>query len=209
MKSLAKAAFDLVYDTIPVYRALVEAVSRPGTIADIGEQAAKLNLPKDEDNAALALALTLLDDDVTCFISLRDDNDLAQEIEYRTFCGRAEPSKADYLFVQGNMENGDVVSLLHQVKKGTWLYPEESATLLVRAEDIRETGLADRGWILSGPGIRDVARCELEGVSAAMLEERNRLNAEYPLGIDMMFYTAQGKLLAIPRTTAIRGGIER
>jgi alpha-D-ribose 1-methylphosphonate 5-triphosphate synthase subunit PhnH len=59
-------------------------------------------------------------------------------------------------------------------------------------------------WTLTGPGIQDACTLSVQGLSKAWIVERAKLNAEYPLGIDMVLFTESGQLTALPRTTMMR-----
>ncbi|TDG00562.1 phosphonate C-P lyase system protein PhnH [Paenibacillus piri] len=63
---------------------------------------------------------------------------------------------------------------------------------------------ADGVWLLQGPGIRGSRRLTIGGMSQVWFDERAKANAEYPMGIDMILFTADGQLAALPRTTLIR-----
>ncbi|WP_127578974.1 phosphonate C-P lyase system protein PhnH [Paenibacillus koleovorans] len=68
----------------------------------------------------------------------------------------------------------------------------------------------DRGsgldcWMISGPGVFDERCLCVKGLSAVWLEERARVNAEYPMGVDMVLFTTDGKVVALPRTSVVKG----
>lgn len=74
--------------------------------------------------------------------------------------------------------------------------PHQSTTLIVQIKAL-EKGRAVR---LTGPGIEAEKMIQLAGVNSTLLEERNQIEAHYPLGIDIVF-VSHYQLMAIPRTT--------
>lgn len=196
-------ARDPIHDTTLVYRALIAAMSRPGTVADVG-WAAEGPLADPGDNVALALAETLLDAEVRYGITAGGALDDA--IAGRTSSRPAAPERADYLFVRGDGEDAATLAALAAVKRGTLQQPEDGTTVLVRVEAIAEAPPSRADWVLRGPGIASAAGCAVQGLSSAIVAERARWNAEYPLGVDMILYAASGALAAWPRTTIIEEG---
>ncbi len=59
---------------------------------------------------------------------------------------------------------------------------------------------------LAGPGVESSQGIapEMGGVPLAAYEELAAVNAEYPLGVDAVFLSAAGELMALPRSTRIR-----
>jgi alpha-D-ribose 1-methylphosphonate 5-triphosphate synthase subunit PhnH len=126
---------------------------------------------------------------------------LAAEIARLTFSPRAEVEEADYVFADATAGASEVFSLIRQVKRGSLWQPEESATLLVLVEETASASAGEANLLLSGPGIPDQILCSVKGMPPGWTEERHRQIEEYPLGIDLVFYTEQGSILALPRTT--------
>lgn len=196
--------FDLVHDATRVYRALLEAISRPGTIADIGETAARCGLPSSEENVVLAIAYTLLDPEVKYYVRRDRHSALQAAIASGTFCKRSDPDEADYLFALGQEEGEELVARFPVLKKGSLEQPERSAALFLQAEAIVTGDPSQADWVLSGPGVAKPLGLSVKGAAPSFLEERNRANAEYPIGIDLFWFTSAGKLAALPRTTIVK-----
>ncbi|TBL70524.1 phosphonate C-P lyase system protein PhnH [Paenibacillus thalictri] len=227
-------AWDPVHDTQAVYRMLLEAISRPGTLVHIGPMIAKLPENMKCSPAAAGLAHALLDGEVRFAVRLEGQDVLPSYIRRMTFCRETALDEADYIFADGVMPEVDIEALLHAVKRGTLTAPDESATLFIRVQALceNESSCADEcesppsqvqpelsgagiradecessppqvQLELSGPGIRGTQFCCLSGVSPAWLKVREAINDEYPMGVDMYFFTESGELMALPRTTKL------
>jgi alpha-D-ribose 1-methylphosphonate 5-triphosphate synthase subunit PhnH len=200
-------SFDLVHDTTSVYRTLLDAMARPGTVGQLSVFADGLSLPDDGERVALALALTLLDQRTRFTLRMKEGARLAEAIRRQTFAREAHPGEADYVFVDGDLDDEALYDLLQQTNVGTLLQPENGATVIVRAARIGVCAATDKdALLLSGPGIRGRIACAIEGLSRSWVRERERKNAEYPLGIDLIVYDGDGNMVAIPRTTQLKEG---
>lgn len=198
------SAFDSVHDTVDIYRKLLHAMARPGTIGEIGRSAGKLTESLPEHRVALALAVTLLDADVRFAVEMASGKALEAAISLKTYSKPANPPQADYLFADGGLPESAIRSLLPQLAVGTLLQPELAATLIVSVQELSPATPEDATIAISGPGIRDQGFVGIRGLSPVWLSERDRANREYPLGIDLILFDGLGRLCALPRTTEIR-----
>ncbi|WP_240421762.1 phosphonate C-P lyase system protein PhnH [Paenibacillus periandrae] len=197
--------YDLIHDTSLVYRTLLDAMSRPGSVGNIGAAADKLLQPAPENRMGLALALALLDADVRFAVRMKDGTTLEQAICRQTYAQTAVSSQADYVFVDGDLPEAALERLFTEIRCGTMQEPEDSATLFVRVDEVADATLEAASIVLAGPGIYDRAFCRIKGLSPVWISERARLNAEYPVGIDLIVFDGQGNVMALPRTTSIEG----
>ena len=182
--------FDAVMDCQAVFRLILEAASNPGRVVDISATAARL---QSADGVALALAATLVDNE-TAFAAVGNDG-LSREIELITG-GRATPTNdAGYLFVEQTLDDGQIGALLERVPCGTLEEPHRAATVFVRVGGFPD----EPGVRLAGPGIGGSIRAPLCGYALRFLVQRAALALEYPCGIDLVLYTGDGRLLAVPR----------
>lgn len=206
MKSsgLDERQFNMVHDTVLIYRKLMNAMAKPGTIENISAFADKLPLQPAENRVAFALALTLLDTEVNFTIYMVDGRSLENAIKQHTFCRFSDTDNANYIFMDGNINEAELYDILARVNCGTHVQPELGTTLLIRVDKISAACDGTSVLWLSGPGVKDITGCKVEGLSQTLLDERKRLNAEYPVGIDMLLFDKYGNFLAIPRTTSIK-----
>lgn len=196
--------FDSVHDTQRIYRALLNAVARPGTIQDIGAAIGKLDLSLEFNRTAAAISLTLLDGEVGHAVRMSASQPLSDYIRRMTFSPAMPLNRADYVFADGDSDAAAIAGLIEPLRRGTHEAPDLGATLFLNVKELGSRAACERRWTLSGPGIAAETDCCITGLADGWLAEREKANAEYPLGIDLFLYTEQGLLVALPRTTNIR-----
>jgi alpha-D-ribose 1-methylphosphonate 5-triphosphate synthase subunit PhnH len=181
-------SFDEVFDAQKVFRLLLTAMSSPAKTVNIGEYAAKLH---SRTPAMLAVAMTILDNEVSFFTA--EDEGLADEIAALTLSRRETLPCADYLFVT---DGAALEENIGNAKCGTLADPHKSATLIAK-----NTGAAACRLRLQGPGIKGAADVAATELVARALKLRDAQQYELPQGIDFIFVSDDGDLLAIPRLT--------
>jgi alpha-D-ribose 1-methylphosphonate 5-triphosphate synthase subunit PhnH len=199
-----KHNFDSVYDSQKVFRLILEAMSNPTRVVNISEYAVKLfgDYPGFMDNnpsavystrslAFLALALTLLDNGIS--FNTCENQSLTDEIVSLTHAKTEKIEAADFVFV---CEPNDIENVIVTVKCGTLSDPHKSATVIIRND-----GEPVYRLIFSGPGINGKATIQATQTVKKAIELRDAQNYEYPQGIDLIFLSSNGGLLAIPRLT--------
>lgn len=198
--------FDVVQASATVYRKLIASMARPGTVMNIGCVSRKLSELPEELHAGFMLAMTLLDSEVHFHVHMKEDGIFEESIRMRTLCKTADISQAEYIFIDGDLEDSDLLDTLARINRGTLHQPDLGATLFVRVDKLSETSQDTADMIFSGPGIKTESYCMVTGLSPLLLTEREKVNAEYPLGIDMILFDESSNILAIPRTTQIKAG---
>ncbi|MFC0525115.1 phosphonate C-P lyase system protein PhnH [Pontibacillus salicampi] len=204
MTKMTKAGFDSVHDTQHIFRELVEATSRPGTIAELTSYVEGLSPSVTFSKPMIGLALTLLDQEVTFHVQAENVKRIQEYIHWHTFSQAMEESEADYVFVS-ILESSRIASFMKHLKRGTLYQPHQSATLFIQVKDFKDGADADK-FILSGPGIKDSTSIVVNGLDEEWIDARNEAVQEYPLGIDVCLVSEQGELVALPRTTKIERG---
>jgi alpha-D-ribose 1-methylphosphonate 5-triphosphate synthase subunit PhnH len=179
------------------YRRLLRAMSRPGCSVHL--ETSTESSPQAE---ALAIGRCLLDHEVSlCVIGRGDTEPLQAGLMAATQVRAETVDRADFIFVLGHESHGGV----SRAKRGSPESPEEGATLvyfLDFADPVAGESLSIR---LSGPGIaeREGILPEIEGISRNEYEELIKINADYPLGVDLFVVRAGAELIGIPRSTRI------
>lgn len=186
---------DIVHDIQISYRKLIDSLSRPGLIADLAEEAEKLDAGTGCLPATRILAQMLLDTEVSFKVVSPQEAEVTHFFGQLTYAKEADITHADYIFVLGDAAPGDLLRALQTAKIGELQNPHCSATLIIEAASLAEGS----GWRLTGPGIRTEAHISMR------LEEgwdivRAERNAEFPLGLDLIFVDRRHRLLALPRT---------
>lgn len=195
--------FDDVHDTQQIYRKLLDCMARPGKLNSIEPFVQSLEhgdlLPKP----LLSLAYTLVDREVSFHVISDQTENIQKYIHWQTFSPYADLHEADYVFIGKQLCNDEIGDLMKRLMIGTLEDPHLSATILIAVNALTE-GPGDGVKLrISGPGIQGVKEVYADGLPIAWIEERNKLNSEFPLGIDMILTTDTGEMMAIPRTTMI------
>jgi alpha-D-ribose 1-methylphosphonate 5-triphosphate synthase subunit PhnH len=188
-------AFDKVFDTQKIYRQMLDAIARPGKICSMPPL--DIRPPAGLSSAAAGMAFTLLDSE-TSFAVLPYAAAWQEYIALNTGAGNSAVDAAEFLIVEGSKNLPE----LAEANRGDLLSPEQGSTLIVLVDGIAESGKCAR-LTLSGPGIAGRIRMSVDGLHPANLERILKLNQEYPLGVDVFFVDAAGRLAAMPRSSSV------
>ncbi len=179
---------DAVIDAQRVFRRLLRAASRPGEV---------LALPETGDDPIEAVALTLLDGEVSfCAPGTEEREGCVARL---TGARVAPVTEADFAFFFGGGSDGEVSNL----KRGTLEAPEEGATAVYEVGRLSERG-GERALRISGPGV-PVAGVTLgvDGVSGDEFEAMKESRAGYPLGVDLYLIDGEGRISGLPRSVRV------
>ncbi|MGM0885618.1 MAG: phosphonate C-P lyase system protein PhnH [Bacillota bacterium] len=190
---------DIVHDIQTVYRKLVTATSRPGTLVVLDREARTLDVQMECLSSTILLARTVLDHEVSFKVISKAEEAVSRMINQLTYSKPVDLPEADFIFILHDASEEQMKEALIKAKVGNLLNPHESAMIILEVPDVTKGD----SMILSGPGIQDESFLSLPNVSA-WLAARNEKNMEFPLGIDMYFVDQQDRLIALPRTTQIR-----
>lgn len=197
MAEKIKAAyqFDFVHDAQAVFRKLLDAVANPGVIKNIQEEAGKFEKGYPP---LLALGCTLLDNEEKMYVEKNPR--LSAELRSLTLVQESGLDEADYIFLSSEMNYGSMEEILKNAKHGTYADPQRSATLLVLCKSIK----GEDKLTLEGPGVKGSITIKVLPYIRKVMEMRENLDIEYPLGIDLVFTDEMGNLLGIPRLIRIK-----
>jgi len=171
-------------DSAHAFRAIMEAMARPGQIQKI----AGAQPPAPLSIAAGTVLLTLCDTDTPVYLAGNADTDDARAwLAFHTGAPLTGPSHA--MFAVGEW---DTLMPLGGYPVGTPEYPDRSTTLIVECAELEASGAT-----LRGPGIKSEAALSLPETRAF---QSNR--ALFPLGLDFIF-TCGDELAALPRSTEV------
>lgn len=193
LASLAPGFPDPVGDAQTTFRAVLDAMARPGRIARV---TAVPGLDRPLSRAAAAVLLALADHDTPVWL----DRVSAPALPYLRFHTGAPlavaPDKAAFAVI-GDPE---AMPAPDRFALGTDAYPDRSTTLVIEVETLSTATTA--GWRLEGPGINGAAHLAVTGLPAGFVAARAALAPLYPRGLDIVL-TAGDRLAALPRTTRI------
>jgi alpha-D-ribose 1-methylphosphonate 5-triphosphate synthase subunit PhnH len=191
LSTLTPGFADPVHDTQAVFRTLLDALSRPGTIGVIHDALPELrNTPVEP--AAFAALLTLCDYATPVWLA-QPDIALASALRFHTGAPLVDaPAEAAFAYLHDAGE----LPPLESFAPGSAESPEQSATLLIRIDAL--TGGAPVA--LRGPGIREVETISPAGLPARFWHERATLAPLFPCGIDC-YLVCGTRVIGLPRTT--------
>ncbi|AXF55910.1 phosphonate C-P lyase system protein PhnH [Salicibibacter kimchii] len=179
-----------------VFRSLLAAMANPGTIHRIQHYHAP-NQKYFTSKIYINIAHALLDQEVSYYV--HDNLELSKAIARSTFSKEASIENAEYLFFQGITDANIIESLEGTIQIGKLSSPEKGAMIFLDIDAFQSNGM-----IWTGPGIEQNVEIGISGLEQQWLDLRQELNQEYPLGVDMLFFTSAGDICALPRTTRIQ-----
>jgi alpha-D-ribose 1-methylphosphonate 5-triphosphate synthase subunit PhnH len=189
--SLSPGFADPVAGAQDCFRAILDAMSRPGRVRRAG---AGLIPPAPLDSATAAVLLTLADADTPVW----HDAGATAEAWLRFHAGCPivpDPRDARFVLACGAPPR------LGALDAGTDEGPEGSATLIMQVQTLRE----GQGWRLRGPGIAAEHRLQVAGAPAWFGAEWEAQRRGFPRGVDVIL-CAGDRLAALPRGIALQEG---
>jgi alpha-D-ribose 1-methylphosphonate 5-triphosphate synthase subunit PhnH len=192
METIEGGFADLVLDAQSVFRAVMQALARPGMVQTLTPDAVP---PAPLTPELGAVALTLCDHDTPVWLDpvLAASPEVTGWIAFH--CGApitAAPAEAQFALVSDAAHLPDLVSF----GQGTDEYPDRSTTVVFAS------GTATRAVTLRGPGIKDVLSTELPLPEGDFLAQWAENRERFPRGIDLLLVRA-GTVVGLPRTTRI------
>ncbi|MFC0408333.1 phosphonate C-P lyase system protein PhnH [Roseomonas elaeocarpi] len=195
--TLTQGFTDPVRDAQAVFRAVMEATARPGTIQAL-RGVAEAPAPLTPELAAVALALADHEAPVWLDPTLAEAPAVAAFLRFHTGAPiTADPAAASFALLAAPA-SCPPHTLFAQ---GTPDYPDRSATLVLAVDRLE----AGSGWRLEGPGIDGQARLVAAPLPGDMLGRLARNRALFPRGLDHLL-VATGRVAAIPRSTVVTEG---
>jgi alpha-D-ribose 1-methylphosphonate 5-triphosphate synthase subunit PhnH len=194
LDKIQPAFVDPVRESQSAFRAIMEAVARPGTRADFGSA---LRPPVGLDVAAAIAALTLMDFETPVWLdpALRGGD---AEAWVRFHCGcplTTDPAAAAFAIVT----DAATAPPLEAFNPGDARYPDRSTTVILQVESLDGGSSA----VLTGPGIKDQCAVSPKGLPAGFWEQMQDNNARFQFGVDVMIVSGQA-LFAVPRSSHIK-----
>ena len=197
MTALAPAFADPVDNAQAVFRAVMDAMARPGTPQTL---APALAPPAPLSRGAGAIALALLDYESPFWLdeTLAGQPDVAQWLRFHTGAPIVRDAKeAAFAFFADAARIPDFESFA----LGTSEYPDRSTTLVLQVAHLSGTEVMN----LRGPGIAGEGKLALSPCPADLVARLQSNHALFPRGLDLLFVTADA-VAAIPRSTRVTAG---
>ena len=194
LQLISEGFTDASHGSQSVFRTLLNAFSYPGKPM---EMPLDCGLPSVGQAAASATLLSLLDSDITVWLSQSFNNsNTANWLRFHTGCKLVQDIRdAKFIWIAF----GDPLPELSNLSIGTDEYPDESATCILETEGFHtET----KEWILKGPGINGEQSIKVFGLSDKFIEQWTANHKIFPRGIDVIL-TSTNQIVGLPRTTHI------
>lgn len=182
---------DPVHDAQTAFRAVLDALSRPGRQVAVGQPVKGLAL-----GPAMAHLLLALTDDDTAVWWQHSDRAAADWLRFHTGASQAAaPEDAAFAVLAGTAGMPPLAAFA----AGSVEAPERSATLLLEVASL-DTGPAVE-W--RGPGILGMQTVRIAGLPDDFWAQWHASHASFPQGVDLVF-TCSSVALGLPRTTRVR-----
>jgi alpha-D-ribose 1-methylphosphonate 5-triphosphate synthase subunit PhnH len=193
LTQIAPAFDDPTRESQAVFRRLMDAMARPGTIQDL---ALAPDAPSGLDRAAGAVALTLFDFETPAWLdpALRGG---AAENWLRFHCGcplTEDTQAAAFALITDALAAPELAAF----NQGDAKYPDRSTTLVFQLPAL-EGGQA---VTLRGPGIKGEASLALAGLPDGFWDQVQANQSRFQFGVDLIF-VAGDRLTALPRSTRV------
>lgn len=184
---------DPVTDSRETYKAVLNAITRPGLVQTIG---ARLHAPDGINPATAAVCLAFLDSSTPIWVNGDTDSKTKRWLEL--ICGAPvikAPGKAALALINatGIMPSPDIFYSPYQRRR---VMP---TTMVIQVGSLNNDG----NWVLSGPEIKYKQNLTADGLTPEFLQIRNKMSSLFPNGIDMLL-TSGRKLAAINRAISIK-----
>ncbi|SDH18690.1 phosphonate C-P lyase system protein PhnH [Bosea robiniae] len=190
---IAPGFSDPVFQSQAAFRALLAALSEPGTLQQVAGEIAP---PEGLATATATALLTLADYETPVWLPEALRNGPAGAW-LRFHCAAAlvdDPAEAAFAVIDGAADE----PRLSAFNLGTDQFPDRSTTVIVQVAGL-EGGPA---ITFSGPGIPGTRTITSQGLRARFIDELHENNAIYPLGVDVLLAHGEG-LIGLPRSTQI------
>jgi alpha-D-ribose 1-methylphosphonate 5-triphosphate synthase subunit PhnH len=191
---------DLIHDVGEAYRELVKANSYPGKVCNVAPYVKKSIEMSAMFSATQLLSFMLLDTEVSFTVIGENQPDDIAFITKFTYAKQATIDQADFVFILKTARTEEKQAAIKRAKSGTLIDPHESATIICEVESVTE---GDRLYF-NGPGIKGTTAVKVTVFDEwqVLLLEKNK---EFPLGIEFYLVDEHKDIMALTRTTRVKG----
>jgi len=191
---LALGFADPVADSQSVFRAVMDALARPGTVRPL---AAALRPPAPLTSELAAVALALADHEASLWLDprLAAVPEVADFLRFHTGAAIvADPAKAAFALI------ADTAALppFERFALGSDAFPDRSTTLVCAVETLS----GGPPIALAGPGIDGRAQLAARPLPADFTARARANHRLFPRGVDLLFVASSG-VGALPRSTSL------
>ncbi|MER8507195.1 phosphonate C-P lyase system protein PhnH [Mesorhizobium sp. M0199] len=186
---------DPVFNAQTVFRAVMDAMARPGSVQPLPALA---HPPVPLSATAGAIALALCDNDTPLWLdpALQGSAAVKSWLGFHTGAPLAN-TPADAHFAQ--IATPAEMMALDGFSQGTQDYPDRSTTLILEVGDL----VSGAPLLLEGPGIEKTATIAPAQMPRHFVEQWKQNNQRFPRGVDIILATSDA-IACLPRTTRIK-----
>lgn len=195
--ALARAFADPVHGAQQTFRAVMNALARPGTLQPV-DGLAEAPAPLSPVAGAVAVALADYETPLWLDAPLAAAPEVAAWLAFHTGA-RTGAAPAEAAFALASAPTG--LPDLAGFALGSDIYPDRSTTLILQVEAFTGEGASTR-LHLAGPGIRGHATLAVAGLPADIVERLAANQALFPRGVDLIL-AGPAAVAALPRTTRV------
>ncbi|TPM52729.1 phosphonate C-P lyase system protein PhnH [Mesorhizobium sp. B2-2-3] len=186
---------DPVFNAQTVFRAVMDAMARPGSVQSLPALARP---PAPLSAISGAVALALCDNDTPLWLdpALHASAAVMSWLGFHSGAPLANtPADAHFAFVASPAE----MMALDGFSQGTQDYPDRSTTLILQVGDLT----SGTPLLLEGPGIEKTATIAPARMPRHFIEQWKQNIKRFPRGVDIIL-AAPDSLACLPRTTRIK-----
>ena len=192
---LAQGFADTVFDAQSVFRATLNALSRPGRLVLIDVELAPPP-PLTPELAAVALAFADPDAPVWLDAPLAASAEVARFLRFHTGARLVgDPGEAAFALVSDPRHLPDLAAFA----TGSEEYPDRSTTVVLAVRSLT-TGAP---ITITGPGIKELVEIRAEPLPDGIVARLQANNALFPRGVDLLF-VCDGQVAALPRSSRVK-----
>lgn len=194
--ALAGGLADPVFDSQRVFRGVLDALSRPGRIVDLGAPA---RAPEPLMPGTAAILATLADDTTPVWLDAAASAGAAPTwVGFQTGAPIATGPEDGVIAI---VADGVALPAFSDFPQGTAEYPDRSATIVLQVPALEGGPVLS----LSGPGIKDTAVVAPGGLPVDFVARMRANRALFPRGVDLVL-VAGTRVVGLPRSVRVTEG---
>ncbi len=180
-----------VFESQGTFRAILDAMSRPGRVVPLPVQAEG---PQGWSGGMASVVLTLCDMDTPVWLDAQAaTDDVRRFLRFHCACPLIDaPAQASFAVVR----NHALMPSLDAFALGSAEYPEQSTTVLL-ATDL--DGATGESISVTGPGVDGQERLPLSWLPAGFVADWRGNGRLFPRGVDLIL-VGQAHVVGLPRT---------
>jgi alpha-D-ribose 1-methylphosphonate 5-triphosphate synthase subunit PhnH len=184
-----------------IFRTVMNSFSSPGKTFDLSDIKKRHLDKKTSPEVFYALCYALMDNETAYSVIGKDvSDDMVENIYKYTKSKYVSVDRSDFVIITGYSS----IKSIQNINRGTILFPDRGATVIYFVKKL--DGESGKFLTLTGPGIKDDRSFHVDGIDIEDIKAISESNGEFPLGIDVVFFDGDDRIVAIPRSSKITIG---